>query len=140
MKKTCLIAVCVSATLSAAIAGSGRSVQPSIDLGATVNDQLTAAGASFRLAMAECLGTPGNVGPVVFFLDRGNKQLNLHFVPGDPRRQGRTDITWINDLFDGNTASGLSPAETDAAIRCAMATWEGVQCSTIPLTDRGSGV
>ena len=100
-----------------------------------VNAQLQAAGANYMVDYAEYI-TPddsGEVGQVVFFANVGNRQLAHHFVPGDPRRGGGTDITYIVDQAEG-AIDGLTTAQTTAAIDRAMATWDGVSCSTIPIT------
>ncbi len=107
-----------------------------------VNAQLAAAGKDYVAAVVEYI-TPEDsdeIGRTVFFRNLGNKQLGHHFVPLDSRRAWSgpgSAITWINDTADGATSSGLTAATTAAAIRSAMATWEGVTCSTIPLNDLG---
>ena len=106
-------------------------------LGDAVNAALEAQDADYRLGMAEWYGADSEGQTIVFFNNRGNKQLGSHFVPGDPRRGGGTAISWLNELFDGATASGLSPAATAGAIRNAMGTWDAQTCSTIPLNDLG---
>ncbi len=70
-------------------------------------------------------------GQTIFFNDR-TKQLPLHFVPGDPRRfvGGNNDIAYMVDQVD---ASNLSIATTTAAIDRAMATWDGVDCTTLSI-------
>ncbi len=103
-----------------------------------MNGQLASAGANFRLEKAECLGAPGYAGRTIYFNNRGNKQLDTRFVAGDPNRGGRMDITWINDFVDGATSSGLTSDDTYSAITRAMATWDGVVCSTIPLAELDS--
>jgi hypothetical protein len=98
------------------------------------NVQLEASGSIFQLASAEYI-TPDDsdeVGQTVFFNNRA-KQLGAHFVPGDPRRGGRANITYIVDQAEG-AVDGLTVAQTTAAIDRAMATWNGVDCSTIPIT------
>jgi hypothetical protein len=89
----------------------------------------------YRVDRAEyiTLGEAGAIGQTVFFNDRGNKQLASHYVPGDPRRGGRTNITYIVDQTEGAVDS-LSVAQTNAAIDRAMTTWNNVNCSTIPIT------
>ena len=77
-------------------------------------------------------GGSNDVGQTVFFNDRV-KQLGAHFVPGDPRRGGRANITYIVDQAEG-AIDGLTVGQTTAAIDRAMATWNGVNCSTIPIT------
>jgi hypothetical protein len=109
--------------------------QQIMDLMAQINANLEANGADHRVEYAEYLTSADSneAGQTVFFSDRGNKQLSSHFVPGDPRRGGRTDITYIVDQAEG-AIDGLTVAQTTAAIDRAMATWNGVKCSTIPIT------
>lgn len=104
-----------------------------------MNTRLEAGRADYRVAVAEYLTDGSRMGGVVRFLnDRGNKQLGHHFVPNDPRRGGAQSISWLVDLAEGATTSGLSAAGTDAAINRAMQTWQDVTCSAIPLSDLGS--
>jgi hypothetical protein len=99
-----------------------------------MNAKLEADGSIFLAAYAEyiTLGDSGEVGQTVFFNDRV-KQLGAHFVPGDPRRGGRTNITYLVDQAEG-AIDGLTVAQTTASIDRAMATWNGVNCSSIPIT------
>lgn len=102
-----------------------------------VNARLEAEGAPYRVDRAEWIAAPGaeRQGTTVFFDDRGNKQLDAHFLPGDPRRGGRTDITYLVDQSDGATASGLTAAQTGGAIDRAMTTWEDdTRCSGFEIT------
>ncbi|HKY29899.1 MAG TPA: matrixin family metalloprotease [Pyrinomonadaceae bacterium] len=56
-------------------------------------------------------------------------QTGLRWVAGDPRRLADGDnITYLVDQSDGATASGLTSAQTEAAIDRAMVTWDGSQC------------
>jgi hypothetical protein len=99
-----------------------------------VNPELQAGNAAYSLHSAEFL-TPDNVsevGQTVFFNDR-TKQLGAHFVPFDPRRGGRGYITYTVDQTEG-PIYGPTAADTTAAIDRAMATWNAVHCSTIPIT------
>lgn len=100
-----------------------------------INAQLEASGADFRVDRAEylTLDNSAEVGQTVFFTDRGNKQIDAHFVAGDPRRGGRTDITYIVDQQEG-AIDGLTTPQTTAAIDRGMTTWQGVNCSDIPIT------
>ncbi len=93
----------------------------------------------FEVSMAEIYTDPetGQMGTVIFANNRGNKQLSGDFVPDDPRRGNGTEIFNVTDVVDGATASGLSAGETTAAISTAMSTWDGLQCSTIPINDIG---
>jgi hypothetical protein len=104
---------------------------------ATINAQLKSSGADYRVEIAEYLTEGEEVGQTVFFSDRGNKQVAAHFVPGDPRRGGFTDIAYTIDQAEG-AVDGLSQAQTNAAIDRAMGTWEGVNCSVIPITKVGN--
>jgi len=105
-----------------------------MDQMSSMNTSLAAGNAIYTLHNAEFL-TPDDsaeVGQTVFFNNR-TKQLTAHFVPGDPRRGGRANITYLVDQAEG-AIDGLTVAQTTAAIDRAMATWNGVNCSTIPIT------
>ncbi|OLC73853.1 MAG: hypothetical protein AUH78_12510 [Gemmatimonadetes bacterium 13_1_40CM_4_69_8] len=55
-------------------------------------------------------------------------QGDLRWVPGDPRRLAEGDhITYLVDRSDGATASGLTSAQTEAAIDRSLATWQSQQ-------------
>jgi len=119
---------------------AGEELQITSDMLDAVNVALAKEGKEFRVAYAEYItsGEGNEIGQIIYARNVGNKQLGHDFVPGDPRRGGRYDITWINDAFDGNATGGLTPPVTYAAIGRAMNTWQNVQCSTIPLTNLGS--
>lgn len=96
------------------------------------NEALAAQGANFRVYKAEFLGTGvdrNTMGQTLFAFDVGNKHLAQQWVPGDPRREDRTDIAWATDLTEGATSSGLTSPETTAAIANAMDTWASQTCS-----------
>lgn len=100
-----------------------------------MNAELELTGAEFRVDYAEYITADdaNEAGQIVFFRNRGNKQLFAHFVPGDPRRGGRTDINYLVDQTEG-AIDGLTTAQTTAAIDRAMATWNGANCSVLPIT------
>ena len=100
----------------------------------SVNATLEAGGSIYLLDRAEFLTNDdsGEIGQTVFFNNR-TKQLGVHFVPGDPRRGGRTNITYLVDQAEG-AIDGLTVGQTTAAIDRAMATWNAVNCATIPIT------
>jgi len=111
-----------------------------------MNVRLAAKGLNYRVGMAEWTGL-GTAGQSVFFRDVGNKQLDMHFVPMDPRRswsgdpaEGDDDITWtVDQSFDGTPPlGGLTESEATAAIGNAMATWSQVNCSMLELTEVSS--
>ena len=125
----------------------GASAQTIEDQIGALNADLAESGSNLRIGAVEYIkaGESGELGRTVFFSDHGNKQLGSDWVPGDPSRGGRTNITVLVDNVDitmnsdpGNT---LLPGEDLAAYHSANATWDGVGCSTIPITDLGdSGV
>ena len=56
-------------------------------------------------------------------------QQPFRWVPDDPRRFAQdNDITYLVDQSDGETASGLSNADTEAAIDSALGTWDAAKC------------
>lgn len=105
-----------------------------------INAALTRKGKDYRVGVVEfyTAGESDEQGRTVFFSAVGNKQLGHHFIAGDERRSTTTDITFIVDLAEGATASGLAPATTDAAINRGMQTWQDVNCSEIQIEDLGS--
>jgi len=72
------------------------------------------------------------VGNSVFFLDRGNKQIPVQWVPGDARRNGRDDIgyAFVEFLPAIYETPLVTSAETFAAIDGAMGTWASMNCSS----------
>jgi hypothetical protein len=105
-------------------------------VGNAANAQLEAGGYDFRIEYAEYL-TDGDAAQTVFFNNRGNKQLGAHYVPGDPRRGGGTNITYTIDQTEG-TVDSLTQAQTNAAIGRAMTTWDNLTCSTLPIDAVGN--
>jgi len=71
------------------------------------------------------------IGNTVFFLDRGNKQLGIRWVPGDPRRNGRYDIgyAFVDFLPELYATDFVTSADVWPAIDRAMSTWETQACS-----------
>lgn len=63
----------------------------------------------------------------------GNKRVGLDYVAADPRRGGRTNITYAIDN-ETTTDNGLSFAQVSAAIDNAMQTWDAVKCSDLNMT------
>lgn len=109
-----------------------------------VNLALELQGASYRVAMAEYVTASGSgeAGGTVLARDVGNKQLATDFVPSDDRRSwsgpagpGTDNITYaIDQTIDAVPPfGGLTAAETTAAIHRAMATWNQVACSNLPI-------
>ncbi|MGH7659078.1 MAG: hypothetical protein ACREL6_12665, partial [Gemmatimonadales bacterium] len=110
-----------------------------------MNAQLASSGADYRAVMAEYVTGSGDAaGATVISKDVGNKHLAFDFVPNDPRREPWSgpsagpgdDITYAIDQTGDAVPffGGLSGAQTTAAIESAMGTWEGNNCSNLPLT------
>jgi hypothetical protein len=100
-----------------------------------VNQQLAAQGLSVRAEAIE------------FFTIGGGRPSNrihqqpFRWVPNDPRRLADgTNLTYLVDQSDGATASGLSNAQTEAAIDSSLNTWNGQQClRKVNLVKRADG-
>ena len=113
-----------------------------LELMVAANAELEAMGSDLRLEVVEYYTAEDEQGRTVFFSNVGNKQLAFDFVPGDPRRVPWSgpvgpgdDITFASDgsfLEGAALPSGL--VATQGAISSAMATWQGVNCSNIPLS------
>jgi len=102
----------------------------------TVNSALAAEGHdNMELAVVEWITAGDEVGQTIFFNNRGNKQLDHHWVPNDPRNGNGTVLPWAIDSFD---VSGDVPAgDQFMAISASMQTWQDLNCSFIPLVDLG---
>lgn len=87
-----------------------------------INQQLRAQGLNIEVNEIEFFTIGGG---------RANNRLHQtgsRWVPNDPRRLADGDnITYLVDLSEGATASGLSPAATEAAIDRAFVTWNNVE-------------
>lgn len=83
------------------------------------NDELAARGLGVAIESVE-LFTIGRERPSNRIL-----QQPFRWVAGDPRRNAQgDDITHLVDQSDGATASGLTNAQTEAAIDRALTTWD----------------
>ncbi|MCH8063376.1 MAG: hypothetical protein IH861_12855 [Chloroflexi bacterium] len=139
-----LTLVAVKFWVPTSVSAQEEAAQAIVAIMDSVNAQLAAEGADYRIAMAEYVTGEGDeAGATVISKDVGNKQLGFDFVPFDGRRawSGPTggpsdDITYAVDMTIDAVPpiGGLSGAATDAAIDRAMATWDGVNCSTLPIT------
>jgi hypothetical protein len=74
------------------------------------------------------LAAPGaqEMGNTVFFRDVGNKQIPVQWVPGDPRRGGRTVLRYG---VEASAPGGLSTDDVNGAADRAMTTWATQRCS-----------
>jgi hypothetical protein len=87
---------------------------------AAINAQLRAAGLNVAVQQIDFF-TIGAGRPSVRILQTGTR-----WVAGDPRRLADgNNLTYLVDQSDGGTASGLTNAETEAAIDRAFGTWQG---------------
>jgi hypothetical protein len=85
----------------------------------SINAQLADMGLGIAVESIEFL-TFGNGRP-----SNRIHQQPFRWVPNDPRRVAHgDDLTYLVDRSDGATASGLSNAQTEAAIDAAMGTWD----------------
>ena len=132
MKLTRLLAT-AAFTMALASTAQAKSIADRV---AATNARLAASGANVRIGMVEWYtdGESGQLGQTLLFKNVGNKRLSFDFVPGDPRRGGRTDITYVTDDTQPSLDAGV---DTLGAIDSAMQTWEDVACSNIPITDLG---
>ncbi|MEX0645627.1 MAG: hypothetical protein WD076_09965 [Parvularculaceae bacterium] len=126
-----LTALLMSATMITATAQSE-------ELSAMVeaaNASLLASGHNYQIGMVQWIndGETELLGQTLLFKDVGNKQLDFDYLPGDPNKGGRTNITYV---MDGVELTADATNEF-AAIDSAMQTWQDVSCSNIPITDRG---
>ncbi len=96
----------------------------------SMNNQLALMGENVRVVVTDFL-TYEEAGQRIYFNDRV-KQMDSHWVPGDPRRFGVNEIYWISEAVEG-TANGVTFEQTQTAVDNAMATWNTVNCATIPL-------
>jgi len=87
-----------------------------------VNDQLAGMGLSMAVESIE-----------FFTIGEGRPSNRIHqqpfrWVPNDSRRLAQgIDITYLVDQSDGATASGLTNAQTEAAIDDALDTWDNIK-------------
>jgi hypothetical protein len=90
--------------------------------------QATYGGPDVAPVRADWIAGPGaqEAGNTVFFADVGNKQLGIEWVAGDPRRQGRTNLTYAVAPL---APAGLTVEDVMGAADRAMATWGSQACS-----------
>lgn len=96
-----------------------------------INQRLQAAGVGIAVEQIEFFtiggGRPGN----------RIHQVSFRWVADDPRRLADGDnITYLVDESDGATASGLTSAQTEAAIDWAFDTWQDGALKTVDLMKR----
>ena len=138
MRRRTRLAMAAAFSVLVPLVAAPAAAQQPVERLSDINARLAAMQAPYRLEKVEWLTDSGQVGQIVFFDDRGNKQSPSHWVPFDPDRGGFRDITTIIDGTEGATTNGLTEAETTAAMERAFQTWEDVGCSTIPITNFGS--
>lgn len=125
LRLSILIMLLLLSLISLAVVQAGDASQSdsAIDALNTINAELAARGLNIR-ANAIQFFTIGEGRPNARIL-----QQEFRWVPNDPRRAASgTNLTYIVDQSGGSTASGLTNADTEAAIDRAMATWNAEQC------------
>jgi hypothetical protein len=96
---------------------------------AEANAQLVRDGSRYAIAYAEYFGAGGaDAGNIVYFDNRGNKQLAGDFVPG-LALDGTDAMSYYVD--DSRPSADVSGAVSGAAIRRAMSTWDAQTCSSL---------
>lgn len=90
--------------------------------------QASVGGTRAAPVRADWIAGPGAqaVGNTVLFADVGNKQLGIEWVPGDPRRQGRYNVTYA---VAPSAPAGLTVDQVMDAADRAMGTWSTQTCS-----------
>ena len=93
----------------------------------------SADGPAVAVYMAEYITADGTdeMGNVVFFNNRGNKQLGADFSPA-AQLDGTSDVTYYVD--ENRPSMDLPVAVTTDAIDRAMDTWDDVTCSELGMT------
>lgn len=87
-----------------------------------LNEELHARGVHLSISEVHFM-TSGEGKPSIRVI-----QTPTRWVPNDPRRTSGTDLTYVVDPTLGATASGLSAAETEAAIDRALETLDSDGC------------
>lgn len=118
-----LFAVLVLLQPASALAQQGEGDPAVLAMMHAINDQLRADGLNLAVEQIDFIeigvGRPAN----------RIHQTGRRWVANDPRRLADGEnITYLVDLSDGNTASGLTAAQTEAAIDRAMDTWQADRC------------
>ncbi len=123
-------------------------VSPVID---EMNAQLASAGANIRVQKAELLRSVNDwnaqQGTIIIANDR-DKGIGAEWIAGDPRRDGRTGVTYAIGASRGasgpfvfnaaRTGFRLStPAEVQAQVEEGMAAWRAKNCSRAPVEQVG---
>lgn len=126
MRSKVWLSMCLGLALAfpmGAAAQQGEGDPAVLALMESANEQLRALGLNVAVEQIEFF-TFGESRPLNRAHQSGNRR-----VPGDPRRNADgNNITYLVDLSDGDTASGLTAAETELGIDRAMATWAADSC------------
>lgn len=126
MRSKVWLSACVAVALAFPLGAAAQQEEgdPAVlALMAAANEQLRALGMGLSVEQVEFF-TYGEGRPLNRAHQSGNRR-----VPGDPRRQADgNNITYLVDQSDGNTASGLPSADSEAAIDRALATWGADSC------------
>lgn len=100
-----------------------------------VNRELAARGIPIRVAQVEAFAMGGGLLRVG---NRFKRYYGQRWVPGDERRAADGDrLTYIVDQSDGDTASGLANADTEAALDRSVGVWAPERClAAVPIVKR----
>ncbi|MEX2152594.1 MAG: hypothetical protein WD825_04595 [Gemmatimonadaceae bacterium] len=129
----------------ASLESSDENATVSIEL-AQMNEQLAALGANVRIAKAELLlaadGWDAVSSTIVLANDRF-RGIGAEWVKGDPRRDGRTGVTYAvgvgrlprpTVLRAGGSRTVATTAELEAHVEEGMDAWRNKSCSNAPIT------
>jgi len=109
----------------------GTASEAAIAMMSDLNAMLEVQKKGYQIGVMEFVTADGlgQYGTTVYAKNVGNKQLGHHFVPGDPRRGGGVNITYITDYSEGAATGPLNADETTFEIDRAMDVWKNQQCS-----------
>lgn len=140
MRKKVSVLLTILALLALVVPGSasaqaGEGDPAVLALMEDINRRLTARGANLAIEEIEFYSI-GGARP-----SNRIHQQQFRWVANDDRRLADGDnITYLVDKSDGRTASGLSSAQTEAAIDRALDTWQAESClSNVDLIKRSDG-
>ncbi len=130
-----ILVAAIFAALTAGMAGAAEGDPAVLALMDQINQQLAGMGTNLAVEQVE-----------FFTIGEGRPSNRIHqqpfrWVAGDPRRLADGDtITYLVDQSDGATASGLTSAQTEAAIDSALNTWDAESClKKVDIVKRADG-
>jgi len=133
--KTLILGGAVAAlSVGTALAGD-QPEDPAVAFLNNLNAQITSGGYEIEISKMETFTDleSNSMGQTILASDHGNKQLGSDWVAGDPRRDGRNNITWAYDGVD--LTADVSAADQRAAIVAGQTDWDEETCSNIGIDE-----